>query len=95
MSARKLGKSGLKISRYILGTMQMGWIVNEEDSHKIFDAALESGITTIDTADIYSKWGEGSHPGKSEEVIGNWLRKRGVRDEIVLATKVRGFATAA
>ena len=90
MSARKLGRSGLKISRYILGTMQMGWIVNEEDSHKILDAALESGITTIDTADIYSKWGENSHPGKSEEVIGNWLRERGVRDEIVLATKVRG-----
>ncbi|MHA1907415.1 MAG: aldo/keto reductase [Candidatus Thorarchaeota archaeon] len=90
MSARKLGRSGLKVSRYILGTMQMGWIVKEEDSHKILDAALDAGIMTIDTADIYSKWGEGSHPGKSEEIIGRWIKDREVRDDIVLATKVRG-----
>jgi len=87
---RKLGRTGLKVSRFILGTMQMGWIVNEEDSHKLLDAALEAGINTLDTANIYSKWGEGSYPGKSEEIIGGWLTDRGVRDELVLATKVRG-----
>ena len=54
------------------------------------DAALAAGITTFDTADIYSKWGDGSHAGKSEEIIGRWLHDRGNRDEIVLATKVRG-----
>ncbi|MDF1537295.1 MAG: aldo/keto reductase [Candidatus Thorarchaeota archaeon] len=90
MSARKLGKSGLKVSRYILGSMNFGWLVNEENSMKILDAAIEAGITTIDTADIYSKWGDGSYPGKSEEIIGKWLKDRGVRDDIVLATKVRG-----
>jgi aryl-alcohol dehydrogenase-like predicted oxidoreductase len=68
----------------------MGWIVKEEESHKILDAALDAGIMTFDTADIYSKWGEGSHPGKSEEIIGRWIKERGVRDDIVLATKVRG-----
>ncbi|MFX1482582.1 MAG: aldo/keto reductase [Promethearchaeota archaeon] len=90
MKYRNLGKTGLKVSRPILGTMQMGWIVNEEDSHKLLDTALEAGLNTFDTADIYSKWGEESYPGRSEEIIGAWLADRGVRDDIVLATKVRG-----
>jgi aryl-alcohol dehydrogenase-like predicted oxidoreductase len=90
MKYSKLGKSGLRISRFVLGTMQMGWIINEEQAHKVLDAALEAGINTIDTADVYSKWGEGSYPGKSEEIIGRWIKDRGVREEIVLATKVRG-----
>ncbi|UCH04268.1 MAG: aldo/keto reductase, partial [Candidatus Thorarchaeota archaeon] len=68
----------------------MGWIVNEEDSHRILDAALEAGLTTIDTADIYSKWAEESYAGKSEDIIGRWIKDRGVREDIILATKVRG-----
>jgi aryl-alcohol dehydrogenase-like predicted oxidoreductase len=90
MIFRKLGRTGLKISRFVLGTMQMGWIVNEENSHKLLDAALEAGINTFDTANIYSKWGDGSYPGKSEEIIGGWITDRGFREDIVLATKVRG-----
>jgi aryl-alcohol dehydrogenase-like predicted oxidoreductase len=90
MRYRRLGSTGLNISRLVLGTMQMGWIVNEEDSHKILDAAVEAGLTTIDTADIYSKWAEESHAGKSEEIIGRWIKDRGMRDDIILATKVRG-----
>ena len=64
MNSKRLGQTGLKISSIVLGTMQMGWIVSEEESHKLLDAALEAGINTIDTADIYSKWGEGSHAGR-------------------------------
>ena len=90
MMYRKLGRTGLKVSQFILGTMQMGWIVNNEDSLKLLDSAFEAGINTFDTADIYSKWGEGSYPGKSEEIIGGWITDRGVREDIVLATKVRG-----
>ena len=90
MKYRKLGRTGLKVSRIILGTMQMGWIVDEENSHKLLDSALEAGVNTFDTANIYSKWGEGSYPGKSEEIIGGWITDRGVREDIVLATKVRG-----
>jgi aryl-alcohol dehydrogenase-like predicted oxidoreductase len=82
--------TGLKVSRFILGTMQMGWIVSEEDSFKLLDAALEAGITTLDTADIYSKWGDGSYAGKSEEILGRWIKDRGNRDDLILATKVRG-----
>jgi aryl-alcohol dehydrogenase-like predicted oxidoreductase len=70
--------------------MQFGWTVEDETSLKIMDAALEAGITTFDTADIYSKWGDTSYAGKSEEIIGRWFHDRGRRDEIVLATKVRG-----
>ena len=90
MIYKTLGRTGLKVSGIILGTMQMGWIVSEEESHKLLDAALEAGINTIDTADIYSKWGEGSHAGKSEEIIGRWIKDRGNREDIVIATKVRG-----
>ncbi|MFW9845779.1 MAG: aldo/keto reductase [Candidatus Thorarchaeota archaeon] len=90
MIYKKLGRTGLKVSSIIVGTMQMGWIVSEEESHKILDAALDAGINTIDTADVYSKWGEGSHAGKSEEIIGHWIKDRGHREDIIIATKVRG-----
>jgi len=86
----KLGRTGLKVSRFVLGTMQMGWIINEEDSFKLLDTALEEGITTVDTANIYSKWGDESYAGKSEEILGRWIKDRGNRDELILATKVRG-----
>ncbi|MFW9923590.1 MAG: aldo/keto reductase [Candidatus Thorarchaeota archaeon] len=86
----KLGKTGVKVSRVILGTMQMGWMIDEKTSFKILDRAIELGINAIDTADIYSKWSEESHAGKAEEIIGNWLRDRGIRDDIVLGTKVYG-----
>lgn len=89
MKYAKLGQTGLKVSRLILGTMQMGWLVDEETSHKLLDVAIEAGLNTIDTADIYSKWAEESYSGKSEEIIGRWLINQD-RDEIVLATKVRG-----
>lgn len=56
----------------------------------MLDAALEAGINTIDTADIYSRWTDESYPGKSEEIIGRWMKERGVREDIILATKVRG-----
>ncbi|MGD9380958.1 MAG: aldo/keto reductase [Candidatus Thorarchaeota archaeon] len=90
MDYTKLGRTGLKVSRFILGTMQTGWIVNEEESFKLLDAALEAGITTLDTADIYSKWGEGSHAGKSEEILGRWIKNRDNREDLIIATKVRG-----
>ena len=86
-----LGLAGLKISRLCLGTMQFGWTADKATSFKILDAAFEAGINFIDTADIYSQWIEGNPGGISEEIIGEWIRERGVaRDQLVLATKVRG-----
>jgi aryl-alcohol dehydrogenase-like predicted oxidoreductase len=74
-----------------MGTMQFGWSLNEADSHRVLSAALDSGINFFDTADIYSKWVEGNPGGVSETIIGSWMKKNKVpRDNIVLATKVRG-----
>jgi 1-deoxyxylulose-5-phosphate synthase len=91
MEYRKLGRTGLKVSSLCMGTMQFGWSVNEADTHSILSATLEAGINFLDTADVYSKWVEGNPGGVSETYIGNWMRKNKIpRDQIVLATKVRG-----
>ena len=91
MDYRKLGRTGLKVSPLCMGTMQFGWSVNEADTHRILSATLDAGINFIDTADIYSKWVDGNAGGVSETFIGNWMKKSKVpRDQIVLATKVRG-----
>lgn len=87
----KLGRTGLKVSRLCMGTMQFGWSVGEADSHRVLSATFESGINFFDTADIYSKWVDGNPGGVAETYIGNWMKKNKIpRDQIVLATKVRG-----
>lgn len=91
MIYRKLGRTGLKVSPLCMGTMQFGWSVNEADTHRILSATLDAGINFIDTADIYSKWVDDNPGGVSETFIGNWMKKNKItRDQIVLATKVRG-----
>lgn len=91
MDYRKLGRTGLKVSPLCMGTMQFGWSLNETDTHRILSATVDAGINFIDTADIYSKWVEGNPGGVSETYIGNWMKKNKIpRDQIVLATKVRG-----
>lgn len=91
MDYKKLGRTGLKVSPLCMGTMQFGWSVNEVDTHRILSATLDAGINFIDTADIYSKWVDGNSGGVSETYIGNWMKKNNIpRDQIVLATKVRG-----
>ena len=88
---RKVGRTGLKVSEICLGTMQFGWTADEPTSFAVMDRFLEAGGNFIDTADIYTTWaGDLSYGGKTEEYIGRWMRERGVRDQVVLATKVRG-----
>lgn len=89
MDYQRLGRTGLKVSRLCLGTMNFGWSADEITSFAIMDAALEAGINFFDTADIYSNWVEGNPGGVSEQIIGKWLQNR-KRREIVIATKVRG-----
>lgn len=82
-----LGRTGLKVSRLCLGTMNFGPLTNEADSFAIMDKALELGINFFDTANVYGwKIGEGI----TENIIGRWLAQGGRRDKIVLATKVFG-----
>jgi aryl-alcohol dehydrogenase-like predicted oxidoreductase len=83
---KRLGKHGVLVSNICLGTMNFGWHTSEEDSFRIMDRALESGINFFDTADVY---GWSVEHGYTEEIIGRWLAQGGGRrDAVVLATKV-------
>jgi aryl-alcohol dehydrogenase-like predicted oxidoreductase len=86
MEYRQLGRTGLKVSRLALGTMNFGVQVDEADSHAIMDAALDGGINFFDTANVY---GGPMNRGRTESIIGTWLTPER-RDKIVLATKVNG-----
>jgi aryl-alcohol dehydrogenase-like predicted oxidoreductase len=90
MEYRRLGRTGLKVSELCLGTMQWGWTADEATSFEVMDAFVAAGGTFIDTADVYSRWVEGNPGGVSEEIIGRWMKARGNRQEIILATKARG-----
>ncbi|CAL9456778.1 1-deoxyxylulose-5-phosphate synthase YajO [Streptomyces sp. enrichment culture] len=88
MKYTQLGRTGLKVSRLVLGTMNFGPQTDEADSHAIMDAALDAGINFFDTANVYG-WGE--NKGRTESIIGNWFAQGGGRrDKVVLATKVYG-----
>ncbi|MYS59391.1 MULTISPECIES: aldo/keto reductase [Streptomycetaceae] len=88
MEYTQLGRTGLKVSRLVLGTMNFGPLTEEAESHAIMDAALEAGVNFFDTANVYG-WGE--NKGRTEEIIGSWFAKGGGRREkTVLATKVYG-----
>ncbi len=88
MQRRPLGRSGFEVSPLCLGTNVFGWTIDEATSHALLDAWVDAGMNFIDTADMYSRWVPGHTGGESETVIGNWLKKSGKRDRIVLATKV-------
>ena len=90
MDYRNLGCTGLEVSELALGTMQFGWTTGEEISFQVMDAFVEAGGNLIDTADIYSRWVEGNPGGVSEEIIGRWMKTRRNRQDVVIATKVRG-----
>ncbi|WP_043629087.1 aldo/keto reductase [Nonomuraea candida] len=85
MQYTHLGRTGLQVSRLVLGTMNFGPDTPEDISHAIMDRALDLGINFFDTANIYG-WRPGE--GWTEQIIGRWLAKSGCRDDIVLATKV-------
>jgi aryl-alcohol dehydrogenase-like predicted oxidoreductase len=90
MEYRILARTGLRVSEICLGTMQFKWTTDEETSYKVLDAFYEAGGNFIDTADVYSRWAAGLKGGEAETVIGAWLKRKRNRDQIVLATKVRG-----
>jgi aryl-alcohol dehydrogenase (NADP+) len=84
----RLGRTGLRVSRLCLGTMTFGLQCDEATSFAILDAAAEAGITFLDTADVYPLGGRGEEVGRTEEIVGRWLRGR--RDDVVVATKCLG-----
>ena len=88
MNYTQLGRTGMKVSRLCLGTMNFGPETNEGEAFRIMDAALEAGINFFDTANVY---GGRDRRGWTEEIIGRWFAQGGGRRErVVLATKVYG-----
>jgi len=88
MDMRPLGRSGLQVSPLCFGGNVFGWTADEATSFRLLDAWVDAGFNFVDTADVYSRWAPGHVGGESETVIGQWLRKSGKRNRVVLATKV-------
>ncbi|MFF3501979.1 aldo/keto reductase [Streptomyces sp. NPDC003247] len=87
-SLRKLGSSDLEVFPLALGGNVFGWTADEAASFAVLDAYTAAGGNFVDTADSYSAWIEGNSGGESETLIGKWLKARGNRDDVVIATKV-------
>lgn len=90
MKQKTLGTTGLGVSEICLGTMQFGWYLDEPASFAMMDYYVERGGNFLDTADMYSNWAPNNPGGVSERIIGRWMKSRGCRGRIVLATKCRG-----
>jgi aryl-alcohol dehydrogenase-like predicted oxidoreductase len=88
MDLRPLGGSGLVTPRLVLGGNVFGFTVKGEEAFRILDRFAEAGGTMIDTADVYSKWVPGHVGGESETLIGEWLKRRGGKKGVLIATKV-------
>ncbi|MFF0184522.1 aldo/keto reductase [Streptomyces sp. NPDC005244] len=87
-SLRKLGSSDLEVFPLSLGGNVFGWTADETRSFAVLDAYAAAGGNFLDTADSYSSWVDGNEGGESETIIGKWLKARGNRADIVVATKV-------
>lgn len=88
MQRRPLGKSGLETAPLVFGGNVFGWTIDKETSFQILDAFVDAGFNAIDTADVYSRWVPGNSGGESETIIGEWLKARGKRDDVLILTKV-------
>ncbi|MEU0743869.1 aldo/keto reductase [Streptomyces sp. NPDC006134] len=87
-SLRKLGSSDLEVFPLALGGNVFGWTADEAASFAVLDAYTAAGGNFVDTADAYSAWADGNSGGESETLIGKWLKARGNRADVVIATKV-------
>ena len=81
MDYRFMGRTGLKVSELCLGTQTFGWVADEAAAHALADRFVGAGGNFFDTSNIYNK-------GQSETILGNWLKSRGNRSELVIATKI-------
>ncbi|MBF6599651.1 MAG: aldo/keto reductase [Dehalococcoidia bacterium] len=90
MDTRSLGRSGLQVPPLCLGTMTFGLQCDEATSFAILDRAVEGGIDFLDTADVYPLGGTLETVGRTEEIIGRWMRERRNRDRLIIASKCAG-----
>lgn len=90
MDKLPFSSTDLQVVPLIFGGNVFGWTIDEDQSFEILDAFIDRGFNAIDTANNYSHWVEGNKGGESETIIGNWIKSRGNRNNIVLMTKVGG-----
>ncbi|RRJ93966.1 aldo/keto reductase [Flavobacterium macacae] len=88
MEKRKLGNTDLEVYPIAFGGNVFGWTLDEKKSFEILNGFAEAGFNFIDTADVYSRWKPGNSGGESEKIIGNWLKEKKNRHDIILTTKV-------
>jgi aryl-alcohol dehydrogenase-like predicted oxidoreductase len=88
MEKIKLIHTDIEIAPLIFGGNVFGWTVDEKQAFKLLDEFFERGFNCIDTADSYSAWVPGNKGGESETIIGNWMKERGNRSQLVISTKV-------
>jgi aryl-alcohol dehydrogenase-like predicted oxidoreductase len=88
MKNRKLGNTGLEISPLVFGGNIFGWTVDQATSFNLLDVFVAAGFNSVDTADAYSKWVPGHTGGESEVILGEWMKRRGNRNKVIVATKV-------
>jgi aryl-alcohol dehydrogenase-like predicted oxidoreductase len=90
MEKRRLGRTDLSVSKICLGTMTWGQQNTEQEGHEQMDLAFSRGVNFLDTAELYPIPPKPETQGRTEEIIGNWMKARGNRDDVVLASKVVG-----
>ena len=93
MTHISLNKTDLKVHQLCLGGNVFGWSADEAQSFQVLNAYTEHGGNFIDTADVYSEWKDGNKGHDSETILGKWMKQRGNRSEIVIATKVAKLST--
>jgi aryl-alcohol dehydrogenase-like predicted oxidoreductase len=87
MQTRPLGRSGIAVPPIVFGGNVFGWTIDKDASFRMLDACVEKGLNAIDTADVYSRWVPGHAGGESETIIGEWLKARGRRRDVLILTK--------
>ena len=88
MDKRRLGSTGMEVSLICFGGNVLGWTCDESTSFAVLDAFTEAGGDFVDTADVYSRWAPGHTGGESETVLGRWMKARGNRTRVIVATKL-------
>jgi aryl-alcohol dehydrogenase-like predicted oxidoreductase len=88
MEKRRVGRSELQVAPLCFGGNVFGWTADEKTSFALLDRFVDAGFNFIDTADVYSRWAPGNSGGESEAIVGRWMKARGNRAKLVIATKV-------
>lgn len=88
MQTRTLGHTNMSVAPVVFGGNVFGWTVDAPGSFTLLDTFVDRGFNCIDTANVYSRWLPGNKGGESETILGDWFKRSGKRDKIVLATKV-------